>query len=116
MAKKIFSRLLCLVLVCSLLAPALTTESFAKEAKYESDYNLQMRSKSELTAPKTDSNPFEIKVGESINIGAAVVDKKGFEHNWLDEDFGDEEPRYTDIRWQSDDGLLLKKPKGLTIQ
>lgn len=112
MAKKIFSRLLCLVLVCSLLAPALTTESFAKEAKYESDYNLQMRSKSELTAPKTDSNPFEIKVGESINIGAAVVDKNGFEHNWLDEDFGDEEPRYTDIRWQSDDGLLLKKTEG----
>ena len=114
MQRKILSKLLCFAMVISMLIPSFGIGDVYAANKYEDDYNLQLRS--DLLSPKATKSPFDIKLGETLHIGAEVADKNGYQWSEEDIDFGDEIELYTDIKWKAeDDGVLLSSTKGTHI-
>ena len=101
-------------MVISMLIPSFGIGDVYAANKYEDDYNLQLRS--DLLSPKATKSPFDIKLGETLHIGAEVADKNGYQWSEEDIDFGDEIELYTDIKWKAeDDGVLLSSTKGTHI-
>lgn len=107
MTQKLSKKLLCLVMILTLLFPTYLFDRAYAASKYTDKYNLQIKTTG-VVSPAATTNPFTMKQGEKINLAVEVCDQNGYEYTEEDPDFGDEEAIYTDVVWKTDGGLKVK--------